>query len=276
MSAERSCSLTIWMRRERPSLSEVPDVVRLCSHVARSRCKVGNGVLAYSIIKSIDSSDILVSPSLTDEGMLPWFEEYLKRGGGKYADVIGYHFYVENGPPEDAVPLIENVRRIMGKYGLADKPLWNTESGWSKSKTFSSDEEAAAYVLRSYLLNWAYGVKRFYWYAWDNHNWVGLQMIENDDKTLTPAAKGYATVQRWLIGKKMISCDVDSQGTWECKLQSSRGDFATVLWNPMKEVVFDVPASWQVHRVEHVLDTLRRSRDVKKTEINFSPVLLEK
>ena len=40
MSAEINCSLTIWMKRKRRSTSEVPEMVKLCSHVARSRHEV--------------------------------------------------------------------------------------------------------------------------------------------------------------------------------------------------------------------------------------------
>ena len=48
-SAELNCSLTIWMRRERRSTSKVPEMVKLCSHVARSRYTVGNdGMLSDS------------------------------------------------------------------------------------------------------------------------------------------------------------------------------------------------------------------------------------
>ncbi len=49
---------------------------------------------AHQIIKSVDPSAILVSPSETSDYGLPWLSEFLSEGGGQYVDVIGYHFYV--------------------------------------------------------------------------------------------------------------------------------------------------------------------------------------
>jgi endo-1,4-beta-mannosidase len=49
---------------------------------------------ADQIIKSIDPSAILVSPSATSDDGLKWLSEFLSKGGRQYVDVIGYHFYV--------------------------------------------------------------------------------------------------------------------------------------------------------------------------------------
>ncbi|MGL4502111.1 MAG: GH39 family glycosyl hydrolase, partial [Planktothrix sp.] len=58
---------------------------------------------AYQILKEVDPTITVVSPSATgDWGSSPgveWLEEFLSQGGGDYADVIGYHFYVMPGPP---------------------------------------------------------------------------------------------------------------------------------------------------------------------------------
>ena len=192
---------------------------------------------AYLAIKRIDSSAIVVSPSLTEAGMLPWFEEYLSKGGAKYADVIGYHFYVNEQPPEAMIPLINNVKKIMAKYGATQLPLWNTEAGWSKAKkTFTSQSEAASYVARTYIVNMVAGVSRVYWYAWDNHTWVGVELTEPDSKTLRPAGKAYDEIRMWLTGTKMMSCGIDSVGTWHCVLQDPKGRMATIVWNPKQLV----------------------------------------
>jgi hypothetical protein len=82
--------------------------------------------------------------------------------------------------------------------------LWNTEAGWELPRPFFSDDVAAAFVARAYILNWAGGVDRFFWYAWDNQDWVSLHLTGPDSKTPTAAAKSYAQVESWLVGARML------------------------------------------------------------------------
>lgn len=85
---------------------------------------------AAEILKDVDPSNVVVSPSPVTAKGIPWFEQFLKKGGGKYIDVVAYHFYVSPLSPEAMVPIIKRVRDLMIKYDVADKPLWNTETGW--------------------------------------------------------------------------------------------------------------------------------------------------
>jgi len=54
MSAERSYSLTIWMRREGRIFTEVPDKVKLCGNVARSRYEAGKGFMLSDSTKRLE------------------------------------------------------------------------------------------------------------------------------------------------------------------------------------------------------------------------------
>jgi hypothetical protein len=49
---------------------------------------------ASNIIHRIDPSAIVISPSATTSTGPTWLSEFFNYGGGKYVDVIGYHFYV--------------------------------------------------------------------------------------------------------------------------------------------------------------------------------------
>lgn len=233
---------------------------------------------AYRILKEVDSSITVVSPSATGMGNdgPSWLDNYLGRGGGDYVDVIAYHFYVVPNPPEAMQPLIGKVRQIISKYGLNRKPLWNTESGWSDPKPFPSDEEAAAYVARAYILNWAAGVSRFYWYAWDNQNWVSLHLTEADGKTLKPAAIAYAEVQKWLLGARITACEANSQKTWTCQLSRDSGYNAWIVWNPARKFRFDVPKTWSIQQVRSLTGSRRTLPTLDRLEIGPSPLLLEK
>jgi hypothetical protein len=205
---------------------------------------------AYKILKEVDPTVKVVSPSVTGAYGIPWLDQYFIKGGAAYADIIGYHFYVFPDPPEAMVPVIKNVRQIMTKYGISNKPLWNTEAGWAKPKFFPLDSEASAYVARSYILNWAAGIDRFYWYAWDNHNWVTLEMTQTDNKTLKPAAIAYREVQKWIVGAKILPCEQDSQGTWLAKITRENAYKGFIIWNPDKTINFEIPKEWNVKQMK--------------------------
>jgi hypothetical protein len=199
---------------------------------------------ASQIIHRIDPDARVVSPSATTNTGVDWLSEFLAHGGSQYVDVIGYHFYGAPQPPEAMVPLIEKVHATMADHGAGDKPLWNTESGWPAPKPFPSDDLAAAYVARAYILNWAAGVQRFYWYAWDNHTWASLQTTAADSETLTPAGRAYGIIQQWLVGAKIGACNEDSHQTWTCSL--TRNDVPEwIAWNVTGDTLFSIPADWR-------------------------------
>ncbi len=235
---------------------------------------------ASTILKGVDSAITVVSPSATGGQTGPaWLAQYLKSGGGVYADIIGYHFYVSPQPPEAVVPLIAKVREIASQHSNGQKPVWDTEIGWSSSgslrKIFSSDVEAAAYVARTYLLHWANGVARCYWYAWDNRGWSSLYMVQPDSRTPTPAANAYGQVQQWLVGAQIAMCGADRNKNWVCQLTRDADQHARILWNPDKTTTYALPVDWQVARQRDLDGTMRDLAGVKTVTIGPSPILLE-
>jgi hypothetical protein len=199
---------------------------------------------ASQIIHSVDPAALVVSPSATATYGTPWLEEFLKKGAAQYVDVIGYHFYVTPKPPEDLIPFIQKVRQIMTANGAGRKPLWNTETGWLEPSHFDSDEAAAGVLARSYILAWAAGVERYYWYAWDNRK-VALKTTREDNSTSTSAGQAFAVIQQWLVGAAIVSCSQSPDQTWTCQLNRG-GKKEWVVWNPAGEIKFTPPASWNV------------------------------
>jgi hypothetical protein len=202
---------------------------------------------ASQIIHRIDPAANVVSPAATTNSGVAWLTQFLNLGGGRYVDVIAYHFYIAPQMPEAMVPLIQKIREAMRDTGVADKPLWNTESGWQVPKPFPSDELAAAYLARAYILNWAAGVSRFYWYAWDNHAWASLQTTESDNRTLTPAGRAYGIVESWLAGAELNECMQEADHTWVCRL-TRNGVPLWILWNTTETTTekrnFLFPQAW--------------------------------
>jgi hypothetical protein len=208
---------------------------------------------AAQIIHTVDPHAIVVSPSVTASYGIPWFTEFLKKGGGQYVDAIGYHFYVDPQTlfPEDMVPVIQRVRQIIAENGLAAKPLWNTETGWFPPAKLDSDELAAGFLARAFILSWAAGVQRFYWYAWDNGA-AAIVTYKEVEHVVTPAGHAYQVIQQWLVGAQMGGCSQSLDSTWTCQL-SRAGKKNWVVWNPRWKLRFDVPGAWHVGSVTPLL-----------------------
>jgi len=208
---------------------------------------------ASEVIRSTDPQAIIVSPSCTAEWGLPWFLQFVQKGGAKYADVVGYHFYASppSAPPEAMLPVIRRVLQIMAQNDLGSKPLWNTETGWIKPAQMESDEMAAAFLARSYIVAWAAGVQRFYWYAWDNWS-LAIVTYKENERQVTPAGQAYKVIEDWLVGAVMEDCVESSDHTWICQLNRS-GKRAWIVWNSQTNRKFDVPSSWRAKAVTPLL-----------------------
>jgi len=226
---------------------------------------------AYRILKSVDPAITVVSPAATAGDGVSWLGEYLQKGGCAYADVIGYHFYVTPEPPEKMVPLIKKVDTTIRRHDCQNKPVWNTESGWTGPKRFSSDEEAAGYMMRTYLLNWLLGVQRCYWYAWDNHNWSTLDLTSRSDNTITNAGAAYGVLHSWTLGSVLSSCERERSGIWICQLD--RGSSSDrVIWSESGRQSFAIPPPWHVRTT--TTWTGQREAPTAPLNVGPAPVLL--
>jgi hypothetical protein len=213
----------------------------------------------------------LVLPACTSGNGPQYLDDILKQGGGQYGDAIGYHFYVSK-TPEAIIDIATRVNDIL-RANHVDKPVWNTESGWHEPSPFP-DELGAAYVSRALILAWAAGISRFYWYSWDGHDWVSLEMVElADDVTKKPAAKAYATTEQWLLGATVRSCDSAADSNWTCELERN-GKHQWIVWNTNGEAAFAIPADWHVTYDVPLLETKEKLKNAK-IQIGLTPVLLE-
>jgi len=151
---------------------------------------------AYETARSVDPDIRIIGCSGTGD-FLKWTEQVLAAGGGRYMDVLSFHAYTNPRSPEEAnvEGRLEELRRIMARYGLNDMPIWNTETGywmahrigvrpataaqllaqappecapdWKRSWPYRPvpEDVAAAWTVRHYVLNAAHGVRRLFWYS---------------------------------------------------------------------------------------------------------------
>jgi hypothetical protein len=224
---------------------------------------------AFQIIRTVDPNAVVASPSAAAADGIGWLTEFLRKGGGQYVDVIAFHFYVDPHklPPEEMLPLIKRVRQLLTENGLADKPVWNTETGWLPPAKFDSDELAAGFLARAYIVSWAAGVQRLYWYAWDNQH-VAIITYKEDTRKVTPAGRAYGVVQQWIVGTIMNDCTELRDHTWICQLQRN-GKRQWIVWNIQGNHKFDVPRTW---RVTSATRLLQDSQPLKGASLDIGPV----
>lgn len=242
---------------------------------------------AHRILKDIDSANIVVSPSVVGEGHYPFLDDYLARGGGAYADVIGYHFYMPYAAPETMLKVIHEVKKIMAKHGVASKPLWNTETGWWIANTDGSPDppsmdptwlklkpkQGAEFLARTMIMSWAAGVQRSYWYSWDH---LGMGLVEPKSKALKPAALAYSAVVNWLRGASIESCEV-SQGIWTCRIRGARAEVHAIAWKEASASGAGyIPAAGAFTSYEKLLGAGKRSKidASKRIPVDSEPILI--
>jgi hypothetical protein len=124
---------------------------------------------AYRAIKNEDPDSHVLLGGLTamkiieDEGN-GFLSTILKHGGGDYFDILDIHAYREVSRIEKAT---QKARKILAKYGFSGtklKPIWITETGTSVREGATSEEEQAADVIRRYVIAFANGVEKVFWW----------------------------------------------------------------------------------------------------------------
>jgi hypothetical protein len=217
---------------------------------------------AYGAIKAVDSTAVVVSPAPTGRDGLRWFRDFVRLDGLSYADVVGYHFYVEQDQsPEAMVPLIEQVRNILVGQDRQGMQIWNTETGWIlkgsqgipaghekwATATGLGSSTAAATLCRAYLVGLAFGLGRFYWYSWDHY---AMGLVEPDGHTAKAAARSLRLLEGWLVGTRLVGRSV-SGGTWALQFEDGDGSRFAVVWHPRGQGRWKPP--WPSAKCESVV-----------------------
>jgi hypothetical protein len=221
---------------------------------------------ARTIILKIDPEAVMLTPcpaaGITGTGT--WMANYLAAGGGKYADVIAFHGYVQHAGAypvaEDVNTLIDDLRTAIAPYGQASKPIWNTEGSWGRTEVtgFTNQYQQSSFAVRYILLQWSKGVARFYWYQWNNTNSSGVLWVdEGGTQTASGMRSGtalkpgiaYGEAYKWLEGATLTSpCSTAGSNTWTCGLSRSGGYQAEAIWNPSGNKSYTAPSEYKQYR----------------------------
>jgi hypothetical protein len=193
-----------------------------------------------SIVQSVDPNARILSTAGSDMRVklknACWaaanMDPYFSAGIGKYVDVINFHAYFAptDAPnqPENYASEVQCIRTMMANHGQQNKPLWASEGGWGHNTDLTNLDSQAAFVGRAYLLLWSEGVKRFYWYRWDN---AQLGTLWNSTNGLLKPGQAYSSVHDWLVGATMTTPCSTSQNIWTCYYTLANGATAEAVWS---------------------------------------------
>jgi hypothetical protein len=199
---------------------------------------------AYTIIKSIDPSAMVISPP-PDFADADFLSEYFAAGGGQYMDIIGFHSYF-GSVPEDIVTQMQIMQQVAASYGYSHLPIWDTEGSWGpiENPTDAELDWQANFLARDYILQASSGiVSRFIWYGWDFYPWGNLWDSNNGAH---PAGQAYGTVYNWLVGATFTTpCSKIYGSVWMCELSRPGGYSAQIIWTADEsQQVYSVPGQF--------------------------------
>ena len=191
----------------------------------------------YNIVKSIDPTAKVTTPSSTGAGYLgsngqavTWMTTYLQMGGGNFADIIAFHGYFEptTSPEGKLIGLAQGITgAAAGVKETQSKPVWDTEMGYADTDFNADPDMQASFVARSYLLQWSFGVSRFYWYSYGSPI-TGTIWTSSGD---LPAAVAYGVVDKWMVGSSLTSPCAGNGNVWSCGFRDASGGQTLAVWD---------------------------------------------
>ena len=163
---------------------------------------------------------------------------------GLRSDVVSFHGY--DCQPENINQNITWLRSLADAHGMKDAEIWDTEACWGKEQG-SAEELEASWLMRSYVLQAASGVARFYWYAYGSCSWGSLYgpscgSPSDNQQGMREAGIAYGTVSKWLGGTTIEGCTSDQQQTWSCTLTRANGYVGVIPWNANSSRPVQAPA----------------------------------
>jgi len=198
---------------------------------------------AYRIIKGIDPTALILSPSPDKASGPAWLQSFFSGGGAGSVDVIAFHGYWSS-TAEDIVTVVAGFQKVALANGLAQLPIWDTESSWAYTSNMPmpTDSEQAAYIAKYYLLHWSLGVARFSWYAYDASNPWGTFYTYPAGETL--AASAYSQIYKWMVGATFTGPCSETNSIWTCQMTRPGGYIAKALWMSTGSASWGVPSEY--------------------------------
>ncbi|MGW8483150.1 hypothetical protein ACWGJP_08410 [Microbacterium sp. NPDC055903] len=175
-----------------------------------------------------------------------FFEELFALGALEHLDVVSYHTYDFPVAPEGKTEAgVARLRGLIEEYAPegADIPIWLSEHGWPTTTGGTTEQEQAAYYLRSAALLEAAGIEKIVFYelidsganpAEQEHNF-GIVSRPTDGGTALSPKPGYSALAAFIrltAGRELVGVETVGDvriATWTGDASS---DTVRMLWAP--------------------------------------------
>jgi hypothetical protein len=203
----------------------------------------------------------------------------MAKPGGKpvrtFVDAVAIDPFPETrGTPEDSYRLMRSVRKQLASIKVR-KPLWNNEinygiaGGYDPSPVRLTVAKQQSYVIRTFALSAAAGMRRTYWLGWYGDPEIAVKMADEDGNALPPG-KSYAVVREWLNRTNMRGCRQDRRGLWTCTATTAE-ETRRIYWKPSGKATIRIPRS--ALRIESQGGGVDASPG-RRARVNFKPVMV--
>jgi hypothetical protein len=248
---------------------------------------------ASQIIRSLQAESTILSPSIVISSSVGqrFLQSYLIGGGARYFDMAAFHGYIQREgmplSPHILVNYVSSLRDILASRGL-NVDIVDTEASWGKpqvsSPPFIDQQMQAGFVAIYYLLHLSTGIKRLYWYEYNNQSfgtmWAPNSTNLEEPGTLLPAGVAFKMIQHWLTGARLLhACAIRSEGISACQFLLRDGTSAEFVWAANEVCIQGActttryqPAPQYATYVQ--LDG-RRGDIVGTVEVGYCPILLK-
>ena len=235
--------------------------------------------IAREELKAVDPNNKLVSPGLTAGQGMPWLNNFLAAGGGRYVDIIGFHWYF-NTSPERLALAVSNVRQMMANYGQEAKELWNTEGApgcdslvFNCSTYVPTAEEIRSTTARAMMIMWIKGVSNFNYYFWERTEPLA-KLVESDYTTPTQAGLAYKEVASWMKGARVVDSYRVNDTIYVVRMNRGTENFV-VLWSSTGKTTVNLASTWVVSKIRTLLGSESMIPSSRQITIGLEPVLLK-
>jgi hypothetical protein len=161
-----------------------------------------------------------------------WMSAYLAAGGGQYADIIGFHGYVEPDNPagvEGVFTVAQSIAPTATAAGVSSKPIWDTELGYSTTVVPDQNMQAG-WLASAYLLQAGLGIQRVNWFEYGATNF-GTLYVYGPPAGPNAAEVAYGVVYNWLVGATPAGPCASSGTIWTCDFTLSTSAQAQAVWD---------------------------------------------
>ncbi len=196
---------------------------------------------AANIVREEDPDAVIVMPGMSaaqDYQLNTWLPGFVAGAGADAFDVVNYHDY---GSWSDMEQRLSALQASMQTLGIANKPIWLSETGSSADETLTqrtnypnSTVTQAADVIRRLLITQAHGVSTAIWHTFysspsaKTNTWRAYGLL-NEHGDRSPSYEAFSTLAESFPAAIVEDVSTTS-GTYVMKITSADGAVTYAVW----------------------------------------------